>query len=933
VSISLIRYDRTEFGFSFWLFLATLLFSISCVFFFFLKTPGDVWYQTSYLYYWFGILFLAALPFVDMTQLKQSELELRRSLERSLQESEETLKQFRDLVETTEFGLLQMDQEAKIVYANNKAAKVMDVAKKEMEGMSIFEFMDTHNREIFEMEESRWMMGKAGLLDIDFSIKKTKIPVLLSVTPVTNVTGRFIGASLAFFDITSRIKEEKQIRKRLYRLEDTVKSKKEEIQNQKKQYDDTRKFYENLITELPVIILYIDMNGNCTYVNEYGSRILGYRAKELTRKKLPDFITDMEKLRESYGSAVKAELRDYRAKLKSQDGRVIMCSWTVRYTLNEKGDHNGLVCAGQDVTELLKLQQENEKFSQQVLRTEKGHESSLLFDHLDKLLPLDRHLFDDNGPQKILTGVCQILKNLGWEYAFASFIDEKNGKSHIIAKTGPTANAANELMTSRRVVFEQTLNFVKAEFRTSHSFFVKNAEGGGKKAGFGDQWEELDCLIVPIKITTKILGFFFLFVPKNGLWPDKDQLKLLELLGYKAAIDLENHRLYITMSTKNRQLERTNRHKTETFSTMSHELRTPLNSIITMSSFVVKWSDNLSEEQLKQVRIILHNGEKLLRLINNLLDISKLEAGKMEIQYSYFALPQLVEDCTETIKPLCDEKKLAFDVKTDQSLPRYIFSDSDKIEQVLNNILSNAVKYTERGRVTFMVSNDVETSTIIFTIKDTGIGIEKEDLDNIFLPFRQLDEAARARSKGTGLGLYVSRQLWEMMGGTIQVESKKGRGSTFTLQLQVKQMMEGSSPEQSDRPETELQKRIRRSSSKATVLTVDDNLENHYAVKMILNELGYRPIFATDGESGVKKAISEKPDMILLDMKMPGMDGYTAVREMRKHAALKETPIIAMTAQTAAEDKGKATVAGCNAYLPKPFTLKDINAVLDKWLK
>ncbi len=931
LGFSLVRYDRTEFGFSFWLLVATLLLTISTVFMIFIKAPGDVWAQTSYLYFWFGILFLAVLPFVDITQLKQSELDLRLSLERSLQESEENLKQFRDLIESTEFGMLQIDQEAKIVYVNNKAAKVLAAPKKELEGDSIFSFMDTHNREIFELEESKWMMGNAGLLDLDFKVKRTKIPVLLSVTPVTNMTGRFIGASLAFFDISSRIKEEKQIRKRLGRLENSLKSNKEQLAEQKNKLGETKKFYENLITELPVIILYIDMNGNCTYVNEYGSKTLGYRAKELTRKKLPDFITDMEKLRESYGSAVKAELRDYQAKLKAKDGRIVLCSWTVRYTLDESGNHTGLVCAGRDVTELVNLQKENQKIRRQVPETAAGQDAPLLLEHLDKLLPLDRHLFDDNGPQKIMAGMCQIFKNLGWSYAFASFIDEKTGMGHILAKSGPTASAANEMMTNRRMVFEQTLNFVKADFRISHSFFVKNAEGGGQKGAYGQAWEEMDCLIVPIKITTKILGFFFLFEPVDRNWPGKEQLKLLELLGYKAAIDLENHRLYMTTQNKSRRLERTNRHKTETFSTMSHELRTPLNSIITMSSFIVKWADNLSEEQLKQVRIILHNGEKLLRLINNLLDISKLDAGKMDIRYSFFSLPQLVQDSAETIRPLCDEKKLAFDVKTDHSLPRYIFSDSDKIEQVLNNILSNAVKYTEKGRITFSVSNDVENSTIIFTIKDTGIGIEKEDLDNIFLPFRQLDEAARARSKGTGLGLYVSRQLWEMMGGSIQVESKKGRGTTFILQLQVKQMMEGSP--KTEHPETELQKRIRKSRQKFTVLTIDDNMENHYAVKTILTNLGYNPVFATDGKSGLEKAVAEKPDMVLLDMMMPGMDGYTAVREMRKHAALKDIPIIAMTAKTAAEDKGKAKAAGCNGYLPKPFTLKDMEKVLKKQLK
>ena len=270
--------------------------------------------------------------------------------------------------------------------------------------------------------------------------------------------------------------------------------------------------------------------------------------------------------------------------------------------------------------------------------------------------------------------------------------------------------------------------------------------------------------------------------------------------------------------------------------------------------------------------------------------------------------------------------------KLDKKLPRYLFSDADKIRRVLSNVLSNAVKYTARGKITVSVRTTSSATLLELSVKDTGLGMDDSELRTIFLPFAQAESAQESDAAGTGMGLTIAKRIWELLDGEIEVKSKKGAGTTFTMTLPVKEAApeEKKKLAQSRKPPP---KTPSRAGAKSTILLVDDNLDNQYATKFILEDRGYVVDFADNGAQGVEKAKAIKPSLILLDMKMPGMDGYQAAKKIRAASQLKEVPIIAMTALSPQEDGGKARKAGCNDYLVKPFTLDQITEKVEQWLR
>ena len=429
-----------------------------------------------------------------------------------------------------------------------------------------------------------------------------------------------------------------------------------------------------------------------------------------------------------------------------------------------------------------------------------------------------------------------------------------------------------------------------------------------------------------------------LFSPKDKKIPQKQAIQVLEIFAHKAAVALENRRLYTEAKTQAQELSKATKIKTNFFTTMSHELRTPLNSVISLTDVLLKgMSGKLNAEQLKQVKIIRQNGNELLKLINNLLDFSKIDANKMEVNYTYFPITKLINENLDTVRPLCRQKNVQLQSKKARNLPKYIFSDLDKITRILSNVLSNAVKFTHQGKIKLDVKFDKKPGTLQITVTDTGIGMSNDQLEKIFLSFKQVRNVDRRKYQGTGLGLTISKRMVDLMGGTISVESKKGKGTTFHFSIPVKDFSDEDNkiiekPESNRKGKNQKKPTKNKGRKKPLILLVDDNKDNQYAVKFILEEQGYRIVFASNGKQGIKQALKQKPDLILMDLMMPGIDGYKATQKIRENSEMKKTPIIAMTAKTIQEDKKRAIKAGCNEYLGKPFTLDSILAKVEKWL-
>lgn len=386
------------------------------------------------------------------------------------------------------------------------------------------------------------------------------------------------------------------------------------------------------------------------------------------------------------------------------------------------------------------------------------------------------------------------------------------------------------------------------------------------------------------------------------------------------------------------QAERANRAKSTFLANMSHELRTPLNGILGYTQILAR-DRSLNNAQLEGVQIIQRSGEYLLTLINDVLDLSKIEAGKIELYPTDFHFREFMLGIVDLFRMRAEQKGIFFAYEAEPHLPIGIHSDEKRLRQVLINLLGNAVKFTEQGGVTFKVGYQ-QTSVseirsvpkIFFEIIDTGVGIASENVEKIFSPFQQVGEQ-KYRSEGTGLGLSITKRLIEMMGGKLHVESILGQGSRFLISLEL---LEVSSLTESMK--TEHSKIIGYwpgacPQERYKILIVDDTWENRLVMVNLLSPLGFEIIEASNGQESIEKALEFMPDIIFMDLVMPVMDGLEATRQMRNIAELEKMIIIAASASVFDFHQQESLLAGCNDFIPKPFYVDQLFELLQKYLK
>jgi len=364
--------------------------------------------------------------------------------------------------------------------------------------------------------------------------------------------------------------------------------------------------------------------------------------------------------------------------------------------------------------------------------------------------------------------------------------------------------------------------------------------------------------------------------------------------------------------------ETANHAKSEFLANMSHELRTPLNGILGYAQ-LLRREKGLNEFQEKGLEIIERSGNHLLQLINDVLDVSKIEARKMELVEVTFQFPAFLQEIASMIRIQADQKGLAFNCELAPELPQAVCADKHRLEQILLNLLGNALKFTDHGAVSLRVYEARESDQrYCFQVEDTGIGIPQEHLDDIFLAFKQVGEHARMR-EGTGLGLAISRKLVEMMGGELQVQSAAGQGSTFSFTLPLAEASAEHLPAPADN-----QRILGYQGERRKILVIDDKWENRVLLVSLLLPLGFDVQEAENGQDGVQKAEEFRPDLIFMDLIMPVMDGFEATRQIRQTPALAATKIIAVSASTLIPSEKITTEYGCDDYLLKPVHMQDV---------
>lgn len=425
------------------------------------------------------------------------------------------------------------------------------------------------------------------------------------------------------------------------------------------------------------------------------------------------------------------------------------------------------------------------------------------------------------------------------------------------------------------------------------------------------------------------------------LFDEKGELSGYMAIGSDVTASVEAEKILVEAKDA---ADAANRAKSTFLATMSHEIRTPLNAVIGLSSLLLE--TNLDSRQHDYAETITSSGKILLALIDDILDYSKIEAGRIDVERRSFVLADILKETLKILGRPASEKRIELREELDPSLPARIVGDRARLRQVLLNLVSNAVKFTEQGSVNIRAER-ADEKTLRLTVKDTGIGMSTEVQERLFIPFTQADSSITRQYGGTGLGLAISKRLLELMGGVMTVQSREGGGSTFIVELPLEIGETGdvttsadAAPSGEQPPLHDERQETTRPSPKEVphkplkdlhVLVAEDNPMNQKVISLQLARLGITPVMVENGLQALDAVKGTAFDLLLIDMRMPVMDGLEATRRLIEYFKGEKRPaIVALTANAFKEDREACFAAGMDDYLVKPITLARLNAVLDK---
>jgi signal transduction histidine kinase/FixJ family two-component response regulator len=518
--------------------------------------------------------------------------------------------------------------------------------------------------------------------------------------------------------------------------------------------------------------------------------------------------------------------------------------------------------------------------------------------YTSKILPADRvsiALLKPNGSSLALYGLRRSMGAV------------QLGELSPLAGTGP-----GESVLSRSIVLIPDL--AKSELRE-----------GARLARVGLK----SCLIAPMLVGERVLGTVNVASSHADIYAKREEDLLLHLASFIGVTLLNIRRTNELQRAKEAaelaraSAETANREKSKFLARMSHELRTPLNGILGYAQILER--SELSELQTTGIDVIRRSGEHLLSLINDILDIAKIENRKLSLHLTEFSLPEMLHSVSEIFRVRAGLKEITFTYKAINTLPAVVKGDEQRLRQVLLNLLGNATKFTQAGGVTFTVEDLGEL--LRFKVEDTGVGIAKDDLSVIFEPFRQVGVPDHM-SQGTGLGLAISRELVEIMRGELKVQSRVGQGSTFWFDISL--------------PASERERIVTGATVRNVVgylgvprrlIVADDVWENRSTLVNMLAPLGFELHEAEHGLAVLAKCQEFAPDLVLLDLKMPHMDGLETVRAMRADPKHKQIKIVIISASAFDIDRKESLEAGANGFIAKPFRMSQLLDILGRTLK
>ncbi|MEG3894254.1 MULTISPECIES: PAS domain S-box protein [unclassified Microcoleus] len=694
-----------------------------------------------------------------------------------------------------------------------------------------------------------------------------------------------------------------------------------------------------LLQQTPIAIIELNLNLEIITWNPATEKLFGYSKEEVLGQNVPDFIVPnncYHKIFQILSNKINAESVASCTTYKTitKNGRSIVCEWYNTPLINENGRAIGIALMAVDITE---RKQAETELQESALRQ---RAIARIIERMRQTLDI-REIFHATTRELRQTMKCDRVAiyrfNPDWSGEFVaesldrkwvSFIQAQELDSNLTEGT-----LDNELCRVQK--FDSTSQKVR-------DTYLQETEGGAYsrgttylcvpdiyKQGFDNCYIQLlerfqakSYIIVPIFCGEKLWGLLASYQNSAPRQWSEAEINVAVHVGTQLGVALQQAELLARTQRQSMELlkskenaEVANRAKSQFLASMSHELRTPLNAILGFSQVMAR-NSSITEEQKEYIEIINRSGEHLLELINDVLSMSKIEAGQITINESRFNLYNFLNSLREMLQLKANSKGLRLIFENIGYLPQYIQTDEAKLRQVLINLIGNAIKFTQQGTVTLRVSSPAENkSQLYFEIADTGPGISPSEIPTLFQPFVQT-ETGRKSMQGTGLGLPISQQFVGIMGGDIAVESQLDRGTTFSFNIRVNLVTESDEQEASSVKQVIA---LEAGQPPYRILIVEDVAENRQLLVKLLVPLGFEVCEATNGEEGIALQSTWKPHLILMDMLMPVMDGYEATRHIKQTPEGRETIIIALTASAFDEQRQIILSAGCNDLICKPF--------------
>jgi PAS domain S-box-containing protein len=667
--------------------------------------------------------------------------------------------------------------------------------------------------------------------------------------------------------------------------------------------------YKSLYIDSPVGMYRSSPNGNLITANPALLRTLGFSSFEELADNNP-FKTVLKGANPSLGAFTKVHKLDsengHEFSLVTKSGTTIYIRESAKTILDKNGEPLYIEKTVEDITE--------RKIAELQI-TELNH------------LYLEMGVDPQKNIDTIVKKACEIIQ---CTCSFYNYLDDK--ENYLITWSGYNAQINNKEQSNPEghICYEATIKGINKpvvieDLNTTN--FIKTDPNILK---YG--WRSY--LGVPVIVEEKTIGSLCVVgeIPKKFT---ETEINIIATLAKVLGLEHQRFNSEVNLLKATSEAKNANQAKSQFLANMSHEIRTPLNGIIGFAEMLA--SQESDERKTQILKMIENSGYQLLQIINDIFDYSRIETGKISIKSENFILDDVVKETANFFQKAAQEKGLQYIINTDKITERHLLGDSDKLKQVMVNVISNAIKFTDEGSVLVIAESSRRDKLIEvkLTIEDTGIGINNDQLGKIFDEFKQLEYYLNKKIKGTGLGLTITKKLLDLMTGNIVVESEQGRGSRFITTIPFKSAsgyVENNKEENMSKPEITkkpLNKNVK-------ILLAEDNEANQFLIKAITKSQDWDITVVDNGAEAVEKYKSEKYDIILMDVQMPVMNGYEATKIIRQLEFKKgiHTPIIALTAYAMKSDKDVCIEAGMDDYISKPFKrqqfLDSINGVLSR---